>query len=78
MEALEKLYNEYLMDCFEYSNYADFDMDMQLTRDKVEKILERGYVESEDVSFLRSILDDIESIVIRTELEDYLNNIVIV
>ena len=75
MEALERLYSEYLIDCFDYSNYSDFDMDMQLTRDKVEKILERGYVKSEDISFLRSILNDIENIVIRTELEDFLNNL---
>ena len=76
METLERLYNEYLMDCYKDSNYAGFDIDMQLTRNKVERILERGYVASEDVAFLKSILGDIENSVIRTELEDYLNNIV--
>jgi hypothetical protein len=28
MEALERFYNDYLMDCFKNSNYVDIDIDM--------------------------------------------------
>ncbi len=69
MDYLERYYNEYLSDYAEASNYEDYDVDMQMTRDRIEKILERGYIEKGDVGFLQSLLPEIESVVIREGLE---------
>lgn len=60
MDALERYYQEYLMGYDQDSNYASYDMDAQMTKDRIEKILEKGYMNDEDVDFVMSILPDIE------------------
>ena len=75
MEALERYYSEYLLDYAQDSNWGIYDADMQMTRDRVESILETGYVSEDDIVFLRSLLPDIENDRIREDLEDYLDSV---
>ena len=72
MDALERYYNEYLLD---YSNFASYDADAQMTRNRIENILEAGYISEEDIDFLKVILPDIENNSIREDLKDYIDSI---
>ena len=45
MEALEKYYREYLLGYASDANWEIYDVDMQMTKDHVERILEIGYIE---------------------------------
>lgn len=72
MEALEKYYQEYLMGYARDSNFEGYDLGEQLTKDRIEKILEAGYMEDDDVEFIKSILPDIENEGIRTDIEEYI------
>lgn len=73
MEALERFYKEYLIDYAQDSNWERYDADAQMMRNRVEDILETGYISENDLDFLRSILPDIENDGIREDLEDFLN-----
>ena len=50
MEALEKYYREYLLGYASDANWEIYDVDMQMTKDHVERILEIGYIEDRAVS----------------------------
>jgi len=43
--------------------------------DRIEQILDKEYVDSDDVEFIRSILPEIENEGIRSEIEKYLEGI---
>lgn len=77
MEALERYYREYLWQYSSDSNWTNYDLDMQLTKDTVEQILDKGYMDTEDVRFVRSLLPDIEDISIQNDLEEYLCSLII-
>lgn len=77
MEALERYYQEYLMGYAQDSNFEGYDMDEQLTKDRIEKILEVGYMEDDDVEFIKSILPDIEDEKIRADIEEYIERLMI-
>ena len=77
MEALERYYSEYLMGYSDYSNCEGYDMDMQLTKDHVEQILEAGYIDDTEIDFVKSLLPDIENDRIRNDLEEYLESLVV-
>ena len=66
MEALEKYYREYLLGYASDANWEIYDVDMQMTKDHVERILEIGYIEDSEIDFVKSLLPDIESQRIRT------------
>ena len=78
MEALEKYYQEYLMGYAQDSNFADYDVDAQLTKDRIEQILEVGYMEDDDVEFIKSILPYIENERIRADIEEYIERLMII
>lgn len=75
MDALERYYNEYLLDYAQDSNFASYDADAQMTRNRIENILEAGYISEEDIDFLKVILPDIENNSIREDLKDYIDSI---
>ena len=75
MEILEKFYTDYLMSYDQHSNCEGYDADAQLTRDRIEQILKKGYMDNEDIDFVRSIIPDIEDYWIRKDLEEYINSI---
>lgn len=77
MEALERYYNEYLLDYSQDANWECYDIDMQMTKDKVERILEVGYIDEPEIDFVKSLLPEIENDRIRQDLEEYLESIVI-
>ena len=77
MEALEKYYSEYLLGYAQDSNYGNYDVDEQLTKDRIESILEAGFMTEDDVEFVRSLLPDIENNRIRADIEDYLERLMI-
>lgn len=77
MEALGRYYQEYLMGYAQDSNFEGYDMDEQLTKDRIEKILEVGYMEDYDVEFIKSILPDIEDEIIRADIEEYIERLMI-
>lgn len=77
MEALERYYREYLMDYAQDSNWEGYDMDAQLTRDHIEEILEKGYMDPDDAAFVRSILPDVENDRIRADIEEYLESLIV-
>lgn len=77
MEALKRYYQEYLMGYAQDSNFEGYDMDEQLTKDKIEKILEVGYMEDDDVEFIKFILPDIEDEKIRAGIEEYIERLII-
>lgn len=77
MEALERYYQEYLLDYSQDANWANYDVDMQFTKDKVERILEVGYVEESEIDFVKSLLPEIENDRIRKDLEEYIESIII-
>ena len=61
MEALERYYMNYLSSYNSASNYSDYNVDYQLMVDRIEQILDKEYVDSDDVEFIRSILPEIEN-----------------
>lgn len=75
MDALEEYYQNYLMNYSDWSNCEGYDMDEQFTKDRVEKILEAGYMTDEDVEFVRSLLPDVENERIREEIVDYIERV---
>lgn len=75
MEALERYYMNYLSSYNSASNYSDYNVDYQLMVDRIEQILDKEYVDSDDVEFIRSILPKIENEGIRSEIEKYLEGI---
>ena len=77
MEALERYYQEYLLGYSQDANWGNYDVDMQMAKDKVERILEVGYVEESEIDFVKSLLPEIENDRIRKDLEEYLESIVI-
>lgn len=77
MEALERYYNEYLLGYSQDANWECYDIDMQMTKDKVERILEVGYVEESEIDFLKSLLPEIENDRIRKDLEEYIESIIV-
>ena len=48
---------------------------MMQTRNRIENILEAGYISEEDIDFLKVILPDIENNSIREDLKDYIDSI---
>lgn len=46
-----------------------------MTRNRIENILEAGYISEEDIDFLKVILPDIENNSIREDLKDYIDSI---
>ena len=76
MEELERYYNEYLLGYSQDANWECYDIDMQMTKDKVERILEVGYVEESEIDFVKSLLPEIENDRIRKDLEEYIESIV--
>ena len=77
MEALERYYNEYLLGYSQDANWGNYDVDMQMTKDKVERILEVGYVEESEIDFVKSLLPEIENDRIRKDLEEYIESIIV-
>lgn len=77
MEALERYYQEYLLDYSQDANWENYDVDMQFTKDKVERILEVGYVEESEIDFVKSLLPEIENDRIRKDLEEYIESIIV-
>ena len=77
MEVLERYYSEYLLGYASDANWEIYDVDMQMTKDHVEKILEIGYIEDNEIDFVRSLLPDIENDRIRADLEEYLDSITV-
>ena len=63
MEALEKYYQEYLWGYPNDVNWLDYDIEMQLTKDRIERILKVGYLSEDDIEFIYSLLPDILSLV---------------
>lgn len=59
------------------SNCEGYDMDMQLTKDHVEQILEAGYIDDTEIDFVKALLPDIENDRIRNDLEEYLESLVV-
>lgn len=77
MEALERYYNEYLLGYSQDANWENYDMDMQSTKDQVERILEVGYIDESEIDFVKSLLPEIENDRIREDLEEYLESLII-
>lgn len=77
MEALERYYQEYLWGYAQDSNWGNYDMDMQMTKDHVERILEVGYIDESEIDFVKSLLPEIENDRIRADLEEYLESLII-
>ena len=75
MEALERYYNEYLLGYSQDANWENYDMDMQMTKDHVEQILEAGYIDESEIDFVKSLLPEIENDRIREDLENYLESL---
>lgn len=78
MEALERFYNEYLMGYSQDSNCEGYDIDEQMTKDRIESILVAGYMTEGDNEFIRSILPDIENESIRADIAEYLERLVVI
>lgn len=77
MEALERYYNEYLLGYSQYANWGNYDMDMQSTKDHVERILEAGYIDESEIDFVKSLLPEIENDRIREDLEEYIESLIV-
>lgn len=77
MEALERYYQEYLLDYSQDANWGNYDVDMQFTKNKVERILEVGYIDESEIDFIKSLLPEIENDRIRKDLEEYIESIAI-
>ena len=59
------------------ANWENYDMDMQMTKDHVEQILEAGYIDESEIDFVKSLLPEIENDRIREDLEEYLESLMI-
>lgn len=70
MDALKKYYMDVL--CNLYLCWDDDSVDLQYTKERVEKILETGSLSNDDIEFLRSLLPEVESRYIREDLEEWL------
>ena len=68
MEALEKYYQEYLWGYPNDVNWIDYNIEMQLIKDKIERILKVGYLSEDDIEFIYSLLPDIEDECIKEDL----------
>ena len=78
MEALEKYYSEYLMGYSQDGNCDRYDIDEQMTKDRIESILSAGFMTEADAEFVGSILPDIENERIRADIAEYLERLVII
>lgn len=58
--------------CNLYLCWDDDSVDLQYTKERVEKILETGSLSNDDIEFLRSLLPEVESRYIREDLEEWL------
>lgn len=77
MNALERYYQEYLFGYPQDTNWENYDIDMQLNKNRIECILASKYIKDEDVKFIKSLLPEIESEKIRNDLEEFIESIVI-
>ena len=75
MEALEKYYNEYLLSYYRDSNFESYDVDEQMTKDRIESILEVGFLTKDDIDFVYSMLPDIQDDILRFHIEDYVEGL---
>lgn len=75
MEALEEYYNEYLLSYYRDSNFESYDVDEQMTKDRIEAILEVGFLTRDDIDFVYSILPDIQDDILRFHIEDYVEGL---
>jgi hypothetical protein len=78
MDALERYYNEYLLGYNAGSNISWYDADYQLTMDRIELILDKGYMDGDDAEFVRSILPEIENEQIREDVAKYLEEVTVI
>jgi hypothetical protein len=78
MDALERYYNEYLLGYNAGSNISWYDADYQLTMDRIELILDKGYMDGDDAEFVRSILPEIENEQIREDVAKYLDEVTVI
>ena len=78
MDALERYYNEYLLGYNAGSNISWYDADYQLTMDRIELILDKGYMDGDDAEFVRSILPEIENEQIREDVAKYLEEMTVI
>ena len=76
-KRLERYYQEYLLGYSQDANWENYDMDMQMTKDHVEQILEAGYIDESEIDFVKSLLPEIENDRIREDLEEYLESLMI-
>ena len=59
-EAFNTL-ERYYLTIYDYnqdSNFEDFDVDVQFTKQRLEKIVDNRFVDTEDISFLQELLDE--------------------
>ena len=59
-EAFDTL-ERYYLTIYDYnqdSNFEDFDVDVQFTKQRLEKIVDNRFVDTEDISFLQELLDE--------------------
>lgn len=59
-EAFDLL-ERYYLTIYDYnqdSNFEDFDVDVQFTKQRLEKIVDNRFVDTEDISFLQELLDE--------------------
>lgn len=75
MEALEEYYNEYLLSYYRDSNFESYDVDEQMTKDRIESILEVGFLTKDDIDFVYSMLPDIQDDILRFHIEDYVEGL---
>ena len=75
MEALEEYYNEYLLSYYRDSNFENYDADEQMTKDRIESILEVGFLTKDDIDFVYSMLPDIQDDNLRFRIEDYVEGL---
>lgn len=75
MEALEEYYNEYLLSYYRDSNFESYDVDEQMTKDRIESILETGFLTRDDIDFVYSMLPDIQDDILRFHIEDYVEGL---
>ena len=59
-EAFDLL-ERYYLTIYDYnqdSNFEDFDVDVQFTKQRLEKIVDNRFVDTEDIRFLQELLDE--------------------
>lgn len=74
-EAFDIL-ERYYLTIYDYnsnSNMADFDLDVALTKQRLEKIVDERNVDSEDIDFLKSLLDEED---LGESVEEAINHII--